>query len=239
MRRHVFGLWVKSLDVPAEVSEILRNVDPVVHVSSTSLTPTMTPQVLEVLNEVRVALQREESFPLSSLLEPYSHQIFRIGPCQPFPSDDCGARRISDHSTTSYIVELFQTAATCAKASLNRFDLHHGHMFFNKSSSSLGIVFHAKEYLKYCPQTFPFDLGYCQRGSYVILNDAADMQVRTVLWIFGVNKIVLLDSSSRMPFGTVYEREFGDVVADIYFFQGRFQDRAENLNRGVHVVPFC
>ncbi|KAK7258909.1 hypothetical protein RIF29_24498 [Crotalaria pallida] len=64
---------------------------------------------------------------------------------------------------------------------LNRFDLFHGHLFLAVDSGRLGILFHAKEYPAYDKQVFPYNLGFCQRGSNVTYDDS--MNLRNILWL--------------------------------------------------------
>ncbi|KHN43299.1 ATP-dependent Clp protease proteolytic subunit-related protein 3, chloroplastic [Glycine soja] len=64
---------------------------------------------------------------------------------------------------------------------LNRFDLFHGHLFLALDSGRLGILFHAKEYPAYDKQVFPYNMGFCQRGSNVTYDDS--MNLRNILWL--------------------------------------------------------
>jgi hypothetical protein len=65
--------------------------------------------------------------------------------------------------------------------SLSRYDLFHGHLFLASESGRLGILFHAKEYPAYDKKVFPYNMGYCQRGSDVKYNDS--MNLRNILWL--------------------------------------------------------
>uniref|UniRef100_A0A1J3D4S8 Uncharacterized protein n=1 Tax=Noccaea caerulescens TaxID=107243 RepID=A0A1J3D4S8_NOCCA len=65
--------------------------------------------------------------------------------------------------------------------SLTRYDLFHGHLFLASESGRLGILFHAKEYPAYDKKVFPYNMGYCQRGSDVKYGDA--MNLRNILWL--------------------------------------------------------
>ncbi|KAJ0253135.1 T-box protein [Hirschfeldia incana] len=65
--------------------------------------------------------------------------------------------------------------------SLSRYDLFHGHMFLASESGRLGILFHAKEYPAYDKEAFPYNMGYCQRGSDVKYGDS--MNLRNILWL--------------------------------------------------------
>ncbi|WZZ12193.1 hypothetical protein YC2023_105282 [Brassica napus] len=65
--------------------------------------------------------------------------------------------------------------------SLSRYDLFHGHLFIASESGRLGILFHAKEYPAYDKRLFPYNMGYCQRGSDVKYGDSINL--RNILWL--------------------------------------------------------
>ncbi|KAJ4877671.1 Uncharacterized protein Rs2_42689 [Raphanus sativus] len=65
--------------------------------------------------------------------------------------------------------------------SLSRYDLFHGHLFLAPDSGRLGILFHAKEYPAYDESVFPYNMGYCQRGSDVKYGDSINL--RNILWL--------------------------------------------------------
>ncbi|VVB15235.1 unnamed protein product [Arabis nemorensis] len=65
--------------------------------------------------------------------------------------------------------------------SLSRYDLFHGHLFLASESGRIGILFHAKEYPAYDKEVFPYNMGYCQRGSDVTYDDS--MNLRNILWL--------------------------------------------------------
>ncbi|CAA7024720.1 unnamed protein product [Microthlaspi erraticum] len=65
--------------------------------------------------------------------------------------------------------------------SLTRYDLFHGHLFLASDSGRLGILFHAKEYPAFDKKLFPYNMGYCQRGSDVKYGD--EMNLRNILWL--------------------------------------------------------
>lgn len=192
-----------------------------------------------LLASVYLALIVGERFPLDRLLQSYSHAVYRIGACQLFPSDRCDARRVCDFLVEQFFCSLFRHAAHVAGARLSRFDLYHAHMYFDPQSKLWGLLFHAKEYPAYCEDTFPYCLGFCQVGSDLKLEREEDMQQRSVLWVYGEEKLILLESWGRLPFGTVYETEFGIPLADVFFFDSRFGKKADGLNRGLHVVPYA
>lgn len=119
---------------------------------------------------------------------------------------------------------------------LNRFDLFHGHLFLSIDSGRLGILFHAREYPAYDKKMFPYNMGFCQRGSNVTYDDS--MNLRNILWLapFPDNStkswvapgaLVVLDAR---PDGiiyrdlipdyvkmarTIYEDDLGEVAVDV------------------------
>lgn len=216
----------------------LASLRPCVSIANAIRCPPLHPHVRCILASVYGALSAGETLPLDSVLQQYSHTVYRVGACQLFPSDRCDARRVFDVHVERFFCDLFRCAARVAGARLSRFDLHHAHMFFDSQSQLWGLLFHAKEYPAYCDETFPYRLGFCQMGSDVLLKRVEDMQRRCVLWVYGVEWLMLLQSYSRLPFGTVYEAEFGVPLADMYFFESRFGQKADGLNRGLHVVPY-
>ncbi|KAL2566908.1 hypothetical protein AAZX31_19G219300 [Glycine max] len=121
---------------------------------------------------------------------------------------------------------------------LNRFDLFHGHLFLALDSGRLGILFHAKEYPAYDKQVFPYNMGFCQRGSNVTYDDS--MNLRNILWLapmlgdsgeFWVapGVLVVLDACpdgiiyrdlipDYVNFArTIYEDDLGDVAVDVNY----------------------
>jgi len=111
--------------------------------------------------------------------------------------------------------------------SLNRFDLFHAHAFVTVHGA-FGILFHAKEYPAYDEESFPINLGFCQKNSN-LLYDEAEASMRTVLWLGIDDKMSVLayiDTAApvNQPILTVpelhttYEGDFGDVQGDIYYF---------------------
>ncbi|CAH8382003.1 unnamed protein product [Eruca vesicaria subsp. sativa] len=122
--------------------------------------------------------------------------------------------------------------------SLSRYDLFHGHLFIATESGRLGILFHAKEYPAYDKKAFPYNMGYCQRGSDVKYGDSINL--RNILWLAPLpNKsgtgwlapgvLVVLDAH---PDGiiyrdlipnyvkfvrTIYEDDLGTTVVDVNY----------------------
>nr|XP_043621156.1 uncharacterized protein LOC122592896 [Erigeron canadensis] len=121
--------------------------------------------------------------------------------------------------------------------SLNRYDFFHGHLFI-AANGRVGILFHAKEYPAYDKEVFPYNMGYCQKGSNVTYDKS--MNLRNILWLapFPSNStsdwsapgvLVVLDAR---PGGiiyrdiipayvkyarTIYEEYFGDNVVDVNY----------------------
>lgn len=220
------------------VHEMLGALRPRVYVAAVCTCPEMTPQVYEQLTQLGQALRADCVNPLDTVLEPYSHVVLRLGTCQLFPADHCRPRRVRSYHLCVYFEALFRAAARMSNSRLSRYDLHHAHLYYNYSTHVLGMVFHAREYPAFDDPSFPFSLGYCQTGSDLCLASGDEMENRTVLWTFGDEHMVLIEAPDRWPFGTIYESEFGRAIADVYFFESRFGNKEECLNRGLHVVTF-
>ncbi|KAK7337745.1 hypothetical protein VNO77_18332 [Canavalia gladiata] len=129
---------------------------------------------------------------------------------------------------------------------LNRFDLFHGHLFLAVDSGRLGILFHAKEYPASDKQVFPYNLGFCQRGSNVKYDDS--MNLRNILWLAPLpgdsaeswvapGVLVVLDARpdgiiyrdlipDYVNFArTIYEDDLGDVAVDVNYLKVGSQSR--------------
>ncbi|WJX80092.1 hypothetical protein P8452_63134 [Trifolium repens] len=95
-------------------------------------------------------------------------------------------RRFISEELNMYIQFLFELIVDRGPSvgfdvALSRFDLFHGHLFLSKDSGRLGILFHAREYPAYDKQLFPYNMGFCQRGSNVTYDDS--MNLRNILWL--------------------------------------------------------
>ncbi|XP_042431048.1 uncharacterized protein LOC122017483 [Zingiber officinale] len=124
---------------------------------------------------------------------------------------------------------------------LSRYDLFHGHLFI-ADSGRLGILFHAREYPEYNKESFPYNMGYCQRGSTVVYDDS--MNLRNILWLApqpgnrtdaggSPGVLVVLDAhpdgiiyKELVPqyvdtVRTIFEDDFGDHVADVNYLNVR------------------
>ncbi|MCL7050775.1 hypothetical protein MKW94_006522 [Papaver nudicaule] len=109
--------------------------------------------------------------------------------------------------------------------SLNRFDLFHGHLVLATNSGRLGILFHAKEHPAFDKDVFPYNMGYCQKGSNMVYDES--MNLRNILWLaplpstsskdwLAPGVLVVLDAH---PGGIIYEDlipEYAHVVRTIY-----------------------
>ncbi|XP_051147246.1 uncharacterized protein LOC127262558 [Andrographis paniculata] len=152
-------------------------------------------------------------------------------------------RLFADEGLNSYLELLFEIIvergpSVGLNVSLSRFDLFHGHLFIEKMSGRLGILFHAKEYPAYDKKCFPFNMGYCQVGSNVAYDDS--MNLRNILWLaplpsnstdtwLAPGVLVVLDAH---PEGiiyrdlipdyvkyarTLYEEDLGELVFDVNY----------------------
>ncbi|KAJ7977939.1 T-box protein [Quillaja saponaria] len=121
---------------------------------------------------------------------------------------------------------------------LNRYDFFHGHVFLSVGSGRLGILFHAKEYPAYDEEVFPYNMGFCQKGSNVKYDDS--MNLRNILWLAPLPSnsakswvapgvLVVLDAHpggiiyrdiipDYVKFArTIYEDDLGDVAVDVNY----------------------
>ncbi|XVF06031.1 hypothetical protein REPUB_Repub06bG0013200 [Reevesia pubescens] len=152
-------------------------------------------------------------------------------------------RRFISQELNSYLEYLFKLIvergpAVGLEVSLNRYDLFHGHLFIATETGRLGILFHAKEYPAYDKEVFPFNMGYCQKGSNLTYDDL--MNLRNILWLaplpsnstkgwMAPGVLLVLDAC---PGGiiyrdlipdyvkfvrTIYEEYLGNVVVDVNY----------------------
>lgn len=152
-------------------------------------------------------------------------------------------RRFISEELNAYLKFLFELIvwrgpSVGLNVSLSRYDFFHGHLFISRDTGRLGIVFHAKEYPAYNDETFPYNLGYCQRGSNMVYDDT--MNLRNILWLAPLPSnsskawaapgvLVVLDAR---PGGiiyrdlipdyvhivrTLYEDDFGKHVVDVNY----------------------
>ncbi|KAF2316854.1 hypothetical protein GH714_042195 [Hevea brasiliensis] len=152
-------------------------------------------------------------------------------------------RRFISQELNSYLKFLFEVIAARGPSigldvSLNRYDFFHGHLFLATKTGRLGILFHAKEYPAYDKEVFPYNMGYCQKGSTVTYDDS--MNFRNILWLApfpsksskaweAPGVLVVLDARpggiiyrdlipQYVNFArTIYEDDFGDVVVDVNY----------------------
>ncbi|GBF95812.1 hypothetical protein Rsub_08248 [Raphidocelis subcapitata] len=113
--------------------------------------------------------------------------------------------------------------------SLSRHDLFHAHLFVCRRTGGVGLLFHASEYPAYDPFDFPIILGNCHRGSALAFNQRA-MDLRNLVFFNGHLAVLdvgegtplhsqLLHDGTR-PARTVYEEDFGQPVADVFYMPG-------------------
>ncbi|XP_021898976.1 uncharacterized protein LOC110815472 isoform X2 [Carica papaya] len=144
------------------------------------------------------------------------------------------------NSYLGYLFELIvdRGPSVGLNVSLNRYDFFHGHLFVSQETGRLGILFHAKEYPAYDDKVFPYNMGFCQKGSDVRYDDS--MNLRNILWLAPLpgnsNKgwvapgvLVVLDARpggiiyrdiipEYVRFArTIYEDDLGDVVVDVNY----------------------
>nr|POE76004.1 hypothetical protein CFP56_53523 [Quercus suber] len=117
-------------------------------------------------------------------------------------------------------------------------DFFHGHLFLAVDTGRLGILFHAKEYPAYDKEVFPYNMGFCQKGSNVKYDDS--MNLRNILWLAPLPSnstkawvapgvLVVLDARPEgiiyrdlipeyVNFArTIYEDDLGDVAVDVNY----------------------
>ncbi|KAJ4845124.1 hypothetical protein Tsubulata_038390 [Turnera subulata] len=152
-------------------------------------------------------------------------------------------RRFISEEVNNYLEFLFKLIVARGpniglNVSLSRYDLFHGHVFLATETGRLGILFHAREYPAYDKEVFPYNMGFCQKGSNVTYDES--MNLRNILWLAPLPSnstkewvapgvLVVLDAR---PGGiiyrdivpeyvdfvrTIYEDDFGDVVADVNY----------------------
>lgn len=139
---------------------------------------------------------------------------------------DDGVYEARDTALVWLMYGLFTAAAEICACNISVYDLHHSHFFYNRRPDGVlggGLLFHAREYPR-IDSGWPHDLGFCQRGSDVIV-DGECMLRRNVLYELGSDKMELLDPLPMQGFGmegvhTVDEGIFGERLADIYLSGG-------------------
>ncbi|XP_062004192.1 uncharacterized protein LOC133721560 isoform X1 [Rosa rugosa] len=152
-------------------------------------------------------------------------------------------RHFISEELNSYIGFLFELILARGptvglNVSLNRYDLFHGHLFLALDTGRLGILFHAKEYPAYDKELFPYNMGFCQRGSNVTYDDS--MNLRNILWLAplpsnsakGWEAPGVLVVLNARPDGiiyrdlipeyvnfarTIYEDDLGEVAVDVNY----------------------
>ena len=159
--------------------------------------------------------------------------------------DSRRGRRHRCRRAQRFLATLFQQVAVNSNGliSLNRFDLFHGHAFVT-AHGALGILFHAKEYPAYDEDSFPVDLGFCQKNS-ILPYDETEASMRTVLWLGIDNEtsvfayINTAAAANRVmltvpELHTTYEGDFGQVQGDIYYFDCL---RNRRISERLFIIP--
>eukprot|EP01026_Neomeris_dumetosa_P032105 TRINITY_DN2544_c0_g1_i4.p1 TRINITY_DN2544_c0_g1~~TRINITY_DN2544_c0_g1_i4.p1 ORF type:complete len:320 (+),score=23.04 TRINITY_DN2544_c0_g1_i4:2-961(+) len=150
--------------------------------------------------------------------------------------------RFNKQILNSFMVDLFEAIQNetgkngVPKIYLDRYDLFHGHFFLDYDGTGVGILFHSKEYPALNQTDFPYNLGYCQKGSWLQYSPTI-MNFRNILWYKG--KLGVLDVDPRgalrnlvwnllRPFNTILESDFGDCPADVNFFVQLEEDNSND-----------
>lgn len=159
-------------------------------------------------------------------------------------------RQLGDFVVSLFRAARRARARAGVRTSFSPYDLHHGHLFLSRPSwgggcgeagredavrafrgaavprgwrrGRLGVLFHAAEYPAYDPASFPYDLGYCQRGSDVSVRPPAALATRSVVWFrraaaLDARALPALFDPLLRPLGTALEEDFGTPIADVYF----------------------
>jgi hypothetical protein len=99
----------------------------------------------------------------------------------------CAALRRAPLQVAHHFAQLFHCVAAGTAAAglppvrLSRWDLFHGHLFACHQRGALGVLFHCREYPAFDEAAFPYSLGFCQAGSE-LRYEAAAQDWRNVLW---------------------------------------------------------
>lgn len=163
-------------------------------------------------------------------------------------SHESTGRRLRCRNSQQFVADLFKTVESESWATLNRFDLFHGHVFTTREGDSgdnsqrVGILFHAKEYPAYDEHEFSVNLGRCQVGSSLKFQEE-EFQSRNILWLTldkATSLLALLDTSVLKDLlvvpelHTTYEGDFGKVEGDIYYFDSLHNRK---ISERLFVVP--
>ncbi|KAA8491747.1 hypothetical protein FVE85_8229 [Porphyridium purpureum] len=119
-----------------------------------------------------------------------------------------------------------------AQVDVSPHDLFHAHVF--ACEHGLGVLFHIAEYPRFSNASFPWNLGFCQKGSTLIPTPTM-MHVRNVMWhdTRPCNLVVPLIRpgakwealASPGSLATVYEGDLGVPLFEVF----RFPQRPELL----------
>lgn len=96
-------------------------------------------------------------------------------------------RRFRAKSINMFLALLFEQVPAAVSLAglppvrLDRWDLHHAHLFYSASCGQLGLLLHAKEYPAAHAERFDVHLGNCQVGSSLEFDHGA-MDHRNLVW---------------------------------------------------------
>lgn len=159
-----------------------------------------------------------------------SYAAASLAPCRCQLAGGAVGRRFRARPLNLFLALLFdQVPAAVVLAGLppvhlNRWDLHHAHIFLAPSTGQLGLLLHAREFPAACAERFPVDLGHCQRGSPLEWDDAG-MDHRNLLWIHGTLACLDVSAPQLAPLlmpglevpRTVLEHDLGRPLADVFY----------------------
>ncbi|KAK6334225.1 hypothetical protein TWF730_003440 [Orbilia blumenaviensis] len=165
----------------------------------------------------------------------FLYPVFERKRCQLGKDTDRVVPFYTSNALGAYFENIFHMipAWTNNEISLSRFDLFHGHLFANPITKAVGVVFHSKEYPAQNDDTFPFNLGFCQINSDTVFSERT-MRKRNLIWVIDAadrTSLWWIDMAIQTgnsaidsilggePFYTLYESNFGHVIADFYFLK--------------------
>eukprot|EP01084_Bolivina_argentea_P060203 110006_1 len=128
-----------------------------------------------------------------------------------------------------------------------RFDLFHGHFFYNSDIEVSGILFHAMEYPQ-LSSSFPYPLGFCQQDSTCIFNryywsfrnilllmsnskyargdgkhkhkdKSHKKKINTNMWLLNTSNNSYISINIMQPYAfTIFVDDIGEEVGELYDF---------------------
>jgi hypothetical protein len=151
----------------------------------------------------------------------------KIGKCLLSKEETVSRLSSSFQQLSIQVSNLFQTIDRVHQneledVELSQFDLWHGHVIL--SNTTLGIVFHTKEYPKQTDE-FPYNLGFCQQKSNVT---NINMSLRNWVWLYDTSaRLFRIDANVKdigseflpeAPFYTLDALALGTIKSDVYYF---------------------